>query len=210
MRGKIVLFIAIVLGVALMSSLVGVGVLAMGNDDKTKAIAAWQAREQTLKGNISALTGQNDYLNSRVASLNSQVAGLKSDLTNERQSSAAKDKNIADLNNQVTQLTSDRAALATRLRGMECGQTMDRATVSSVATDQGLIDPLTKAVESDYGETFVQTTYDVLWSDSKSAVFTLLGKGNASVKVAVSWDFNTPSTVSGVYNINQACWYYEP
>jgi hypothetical protein len=67
-------------------------------------------------------------------------------------------------------------------------------------------------MEEDYNMTSVDTSFDVQWNNSKSAVFDVIGIDSGerySYKAVVSWDFDK-SQINAIFDIGQGCYYYVP
>ncbi|MGA2821795.1 MAG: hypothetical protein ABSF61_14245 [Anaerolineales bacterium] len=93
-----------------------------------------------------------------------------------------------------------------------CSTNIPASQVVGISTNPALIEPVTKAVEQASGDVSANTNFDVIWNNSKRAIFTVYLTENAKQvtgKVLVAWDHNA-TVVDGIFNMDDACMFYIP
>ncbi|HEX8992414.1 MAG TPA: hypothetical protein VF784_12110 [Anaerolineales bacterium] len=121
-----------------------------------------------------------------------------------------------DLNRAVGTLTSDRYQLlaekdrlSRQVQRVMCPHTIPLSAVTDVSSNAALVEPITKAVEQNWGFSSIDTSYKTLWNNSKTAVFDILDQDRASVKVVVSWNRDA-SKIDGIYDVAGTCYLHLP
>ncbi|MGA2821794.1 MAG: hypothetical protein ABSF61_14240 [Anaerolineales bacterium] len=95
-EGTIKNAILIVAVLALLASLAGNGILALGNADKAKALVGWQGRTTSLTSQLDQVTGERDQARAGLANARQTIATLTKD-------NSDKDASIASLKSQRTE-----------------------------------------------------------------------------------------------------------
>lgn len=180
--------ITVILVIALFGSLIGIGFLYNQNKNAMNLLGA---KETELIQKTDKLIHTEDALKKAQTDLEDLQNSL-----NIKQ--LAFDKLQKDFYNA--------SAEANRLKTARCSKVISASEIQGITTNQGLVDIITGIVESNYRFSSVQTTFDTIWSNSKTAIFNILNSDNESFQVVVTWDFKI-SKVVGIYDINKACYY---
>jgi regulator of replication initiation timing len=169
----------------------------------------------SLAGNIVltfALSNQTQMANALTMELSKtskDLSAVKLDLSKSQKDLRTR---TAELKQYVDKFQKTNIALDlanTKLRHAMCSTPIPADKVESVSTNQALIDPVTKAADDYYGMNSVNTTFELLWNNTKTAIFTILQKDKTSTKVLVSWSFDT-NKVLAITDVGEGCLYYLP
>lgn len=197
--------ILIVVVLALLASLGGNGLLILNDASQAKAIQGWQAQNSSLSSRLATVTTQRDQALASVAEDKDTISGLQGAVKE-------KDDLIASLHSQVTDLQGSDSNMQSQLSRVMCSASIPASGVAGLTTNQALIEPVTKAVEQETGLVSTDTTFEVVWNNSKTAIFTVYVTQNGkqvSGKVVVSWD-ESASEVDAVFDMTDACMLYVP
>ena len=188
--------ITIFLAFALVGSLIGVGYVYNQNKE-TKSLLS--VKETELIQKTDKLNQTEDKLTqTEEVLLKSQtdLQDLQKDLTIKQLAFDKLQKDFNGLNGEIDSL-----------RMVNCSKTIKASEIQSVNTNLGLVDIITRIVESNYRFSSIQTTFDTVWNNSKTAIFEILNPDKESIKVVVSWD-SKKSRVIGIYDFYFACFYF--
>lgn len=184
------------LAVVLVFSLGGVGYFAL-EASKQKAVIS------ELHQDLKEVDGKLSAKEKELTETEKQLSQVKADLTDSKAELAKGQKIMSDLRKQNDALRRQ----LIQWNAVKCNTPIPYEEVNSISTNQGLIELITKTAEDDMGFSSVRTSFEVLWNNSKTAIFTIVDQERATVKIAVVWDFNTGEVI-GIYNLNWACVYY--
>lgn len=194
--------VIIILSVALLLSLAGVGFLVFQNIDKTKTITQLSGELKNTKNSLA-------QTETKLTQTENKLTQTEIDLSKAQNDLSEKNKQIDSIKSDNKNLLSDKVNLTNKLSKAMCGKTIDADSIKSVTTNAGLIDSITKVVETHYNFSSIDTFFKVAWNNNKTAIFDIMNKDRTTVKVVVSWDF-AKSQINGIYDINSACFYYIP
>ncbi len=185
--------LSIALAVLLVVSLAGNGVLLVQARQQAVAI---DSLSRTLTGTRNQLSMVNtDLVTTRfqLAMANDQLKTLTRQVTNE---------NILNAN-----LTGERDPLLDMTSFPMCATTIAASSLAGLSSNQGLVGPITKAVEGEYSFIPVDATYSPLWNNSKTAIFTFLDDKNETVKAVASWD-PALGRIDAIFDLASGCLTY--
>jgi len=121
---------------------------------------------------------------------------------------------IEENSNTITTLQSDyrilqssSAAAQSKVNGLMCKNRIAPETIQNLSTNQSLIEPITAVMEKNYNFNSVSASFELVWDDNKSAIFSVTNQKNEIARSIVTWG-QTSNNVEAVYDIALACFYY--
>ena len=196
---------AIIVGlvVALVISLAGMGFLAYQYSNHTASILQLDEDLKQAKGDLSQAEQELGQTKGQLSKTEGELSRVKADLASSQAELDKRQHSIDKLRDDNRTLSRDLADI----QAMNCGRRIFESEIRSVSTNQGLVELITRAVESNYRFSSINTTFDLVWNNSKTAVFDIQDQDRGTVKVVVSWN-STTNRVTGIYDVNGACFYY--
>jgi len=194
--------ITIILAIALVISLVGITFLGFLTFKRINQI-------ETLSSELDKVNDALTQTKNKLSLSEKNLSETQTELTQAQSDLANKDTQISSLQADKAELQNERNEFISTMNKAMCLETIDKTLIKNVSTNQNLVDPITKIVESEYGFASINTVFEPVWNNSKTAIFDVVDKDRSTVKVVVSWDMNV-SDVLGIYNINNSCYYYLP
>lgn len=187
--------ILIILVIALVSSLIGVGFLYNENDQAKSLLV-------TKDAELSQTKDKQSQAEKELSQTEKELLQSQTDLQDMQKTFAKNQASLDKLQKDFNLLNGE----VSRLRTANCSKTIKTSEIQTITTNQGLVDPITKTVESLYKFSSIKTSFDTIWNNSKTAIFDIRNSDNESFKVVVSWDFKL-SRIKGIYDIYGACFY---
>lgn len=102
-------------------------------------------------------------------------------------------------------LQASSAKAVSTVNGLKCREQISGDALEKITTNQGLIELITEATEKTYRVASVNTTFDLIWDNSKSAIFHIVTVNKTVARSVVTWDQNS---VTSIYDISLACFYF--
>lgn len=150
--------------------------------------------------NGNALKNKLNEVNVQLSDTRSALLKTQADLETTKESLDKKTDALSALSKKYTEVS-------TKLNRVMCKDIISAETVKSVSTNQALIDPITKVSEKYYSDNSVNTTFELLWNNTKTAEFTITWPDQLTSKVLVSWGFDT-SRIEAIVNAGDGCLFY--
>ncbi len=160
----------------------------------------------SLSGNGYLLYIKSQY-EKTISGINYELASTNKEFSQSQDELAKAKDEIIKLKKTVDEFFREKSNLAAKVSHFMCSPQIASTQVSGLSSNQGLIEPITSAVERYYGAPMINTSFKLAWNNSKTAIFDLLDKEGATVKVITSWDFKD-NLLLAVYDINAACLFY--
>jgi methyl-accepting chemotaxis protein len=151
---------------------------------------------------VGALTGDLSKTNEELSTVKADLAQSETDLQSAVDELKQKTEKLKEATNALT--------VANRtLKGFMCPVTIPAEAIEKALTNNALVDPITKAEEEVYASESVNTTFDVFWNNSRTAIFTVDWSDQTTSKVLVTWAFDD-NDVSAISSVGEGCFYYLP
>lgn len=186
--------------------LVALGFLSYQLIDDRASIAAL---ETELDDTRSALVQTESELDNTEKALDNKKAELDDKQAELEQTVSEYDETVEKLEVELGTKNETIVTLRGQVKNAMCKDSIEKSTLSGITTNQGLIDLLTKNIEESYGTVSISTTFDLVWNNSKTAIFRIMNNNNESYDLVVSWYFDK-SQIKAIYDINSGCIMYVP
>jgi hypothetical protein len=135
------------------------------------------------------------------------VAALETDLADAQQELKDTQAELAEKTKDLTDMTSKYAAANRDYREILCGVKWTAGDLDDVGSNREMAEFLSGKYEEYYGEAPVDVTFELLWSNIKTALFTVEWPDNSSSKTLVSWEPGL-GHVERIYDPGEACFLY--
>ena len=162
-----------------------------------------QARGQ-MQAMQKDLSNSQSKLSTALSDLNQANARISS-LTERAEQAEDKYNDLSSLQSSTKSKLDNAQA---DLNAVYCTVTIPTADARYASTNASLLDPITEAVEKNADLGSIDTSYVVIWNNSKDAIFTIKMRDNTTFKVAVSWSWSASNHVRAIYDINGGCYFY--
>jgi cell division protein FtsB len=149
---------------------------------------------------LSNKTKEAATLSNQLSETNSKLSESQANLETTTETLKKKSDALKDISKKYTDVFI-------QLGKVMCSDTISPESIQTISTNQALIDPITKVAEKYYADTSVTTTFELLWNNTKTAIFTITWPDQFTSKILVSWGFEA-NKIQTILNVGDGCLFY--